>query len=157
MILCTWDGYLMESLEFPKGSQATCSVWCGLRGFYGANAREIGLISIWYWVHRAIFHSWCDISVLLVLWQGCWAFCGVQSRKSRLLTCLIGKTQFLCTQCRGIGPHLAPRGKSHVFSSCGRNVGYILELRRGCAFETGVCSVKSGHLSKYEGQPRNVN
>ena len=44
-----------------------------------------------------------------------------------------------------------------VFSSCGRNLGYILELRRGCPFETGVCSVKSGNLSRYEGQLRNVN
>ena len=46
---------------------------------------------------------------------------------------------------------------SWVFSSCGRNFGYVLELRRGCPFETGVCSVKSGHLSRYEGQLRNVN
>ena len=46
---------------------------------------------------------------------------------------------------------------SCVFSSCGRNMGYILELRRGCPFETGVYSVKSGHLSRYEGQLRNVN
>ena len=46
---------------------------------------------------------------------------------------------------------------SLVFSSCGRNLGYILELRRGCPFETGVCSVKSGHLSRYEGYLRNVN
>ena len=30
--------------------------------------------------------------------------------------CLIGKTQFLCMQCRGIGPHLVARGKSHGFS-----------------------------------------
>ena len=36
---------------------------------------------------------------------------------------------------------------SWVFSSCGRNLGYILELRQVCPFETGVCSVKSGHLS----------
>ena len=35
--------------------------------FVIANAREIGLISIWFWVHRAILHSWGDISVLLVL------------------------------------------------------------------------------------------
>ena len=46
---------------------------------------------------------------------------------------------------------------SWVFSSCGRNVGYILGLRRGCSFETAVCSVKSGHLSRYEGHLRNVN
>ena len=30
--------------------------------------------------------------------------------------CLIGKTQLLCMQCRGIGPHLLARGKSHGFS-----------------------------------------
>ena len=42
------------------------------------------------------------------------------------------------------------------FSICGRHLVYILELRRGCPFETGVCSVKSGHLSRYEGQLRNV-
>ena len=46
---------------------------------------------------------------------------------------------------------------SWVFSSCGRKLGCILELRRGCPFETGVCSVKSEHLSRYEGQLRNVN
>ena len=46
---------------------------------------------------------------------------------------------------------------SWAFSSCGWNLGYILELRRGCPFETGVCSVKSGHLSRYEEQLRNEN
>ena len=46
---------------------------------------------------------------------------------------------------------------SRVFSSCGRNLGYILELRRGCPFGTVVGTVKSGHLSRYEGQLRNVN
>ena len=29
--------------------------------------------------------------------------------------CLIVKTQLLWTQCRGIGPHLAERGKFHGF------------------------------------------
>ena len=29
---------------------------------------------------------------------------------------LIGKTQLLCMQCRGIGPHLVATGKSHGFS-----------------------------------------
>ena len=32
---------------------------------------------------------------------------------------------------------------SWVFSSCGRNLRYILELQRGCPFETLVCSLKS--------------
>ena len=30
--------------------------------------------------------------------------------------CLIGKTKLHCMQCRGIGPHLVTRGKSHGFS-----------------------------------------
>ena len=30
--------------------------------------------------------------------------------------CLIGKAQFFCIQCRGMGPHLVARGKSHGFS-----------------------------------------
>ena len=30
--------------------------------------------------------------------------------------CLIGKTQLLGMQCRGIGPHLVAWGKSHGFS-----------------------------------------
>ena len=46
---------------------------------------------------------------------------------------------------------------SWVFSSCGRNLGYILELRRGGPFETRVFSVKSGHLSRYEGKLRYVS
>ena len=46
---------------------------------------------------------------------------------------------------------------SWVFSSCGRNLGYILELRQGCPFETGVCSVKPGYLSRFVRQLRNVN
>ena len=36
---------------------------------------------------------------------------------------------------------------SCVFSSCGRHLGYILELRRGWPFETWVSSSKSGLLS----------
>ena len=40
----------------------------------------------------------------------------VPSSKSRLLTCLIGNNALLCTQCRGIGPHLSARGKFHGFS-----------------------------------------
>ena len=45
---------------------------------------------------------------------------------------------------------------SWVSSSCGRNLGYILEFRLGCPFETGVGSMKLGHLSRYEGQVKNV-
>ena len=52
---------------------------------------------------------------------------------------LIGKTQLLCMQCRGIRPHLAARGKSHgfyrvaagtcgMFSSYRRDVHFKLEF-----------------------------
>ena len=43
------------------------------------------------------------------------------------------------------------------FSSCSRNVGYILELQRGWPFETPLCSAKSELLSSYEGHLRNLN
>ena len=33
------------------------------------------------------------------------------------------------------------------FSSCGRNLGNILELQRGWPFKTPLCSAKSGSLS----------
>ena len=41
------------------------------------------------------------------------------------------------------------------FLSCGRNVGYILELQRGWPFETPLCTGKSGLLSSYDGHLRN--
>ena len=43
------------------------------------------------------------------------------------------------------------------FASCGRNLGYILELQRGWAFETTLCLAKSGLLSSYDGHLRNPN
>ena len=46
---------------------------------------------------------------------------------------------------------------SWVFSICGRNLGYILELRQGWPFETRVSSAESGLLSSYDGQLRNLN
>ena len=42
-------------------------------------------------------------------------------------------------------------------SSCGRNLGYILELLREWPFETPLCSAKSGLLSSYEGHLSNLN
>ena len=43
------------------------------------------------------------------------------------------------------------------FLSCGRNLRYILELQQGWPFETQLCSVKSGLLSRYDGLLRNLN
>ena len=41
-------------------------------------------------------------------------------------------------------------------SSCSRNLGYILELRRGWPFKARVCSATSGLLSSYEEHLRNL-
>ena len=43
------------------------------------------------------------------------------------------------------------------FPSCGRIMGYILELQRGWQFDTPLCSAKSGLLSSYDGHLRNLN
>ena len=58
------------------------------------------------------------------------------------------------------GNQASSPGEGYVswdFSSCGRNVGYILELQRGWPFETPLCSAKSGLLSSYDGHLRNLN
>ena len=46
---------------------------------------------------------------------------------------------------------------SWVFSSCGRHLVYILELRRGLTFETRVCSAKSCLQSSYDGHHGKLN
>ena len=67
-------------------------------------------------VHGALCCCSGDLKVPLDLWQCSWGLSGVPSRQSRLLSCLIGNTDFLCMQCRGIGPLLMARGKYHGFS-----------------------------------------
>ena len=47
--------------------------------------------------------------------------------------CLIGKTQFHCMQCRGIGPHLVARVKSHGFSRLAAGTWGILSSYDGDA------------------------
>ena len=82
----------------------------------GFNEGEIYFILSWFWVHQSILHSWGDISVLLLLWLCSWGFSSVPSGQSRFLTSLMGNTALLGMKCWGIWPHLAARGKSHVFS-----------------------------------------
>ena len=58
------------------------------------------------------------------------------------------------------GNPASSRGEGEVpwiFSCCGRNLWYILKLRRGCPFETAVGSVKSEHLSRYDGHLGTLN
>ena len=47
--------------------------------------------------------------------------------------CLIGKTQLLCMQCRGIGPHLRARGKSHGFTRAAAGTWAIISSYDGDA------------------------
>ena len=116
IFISTWDGCLRESLSILQVSQATCTVCCGTRDSYAANQGGMGFILCWFWLHWAILHSWVDIRVHLVLWQGSWGLSGFLSRKSRLLTCLIGNTILLCTKCREINPKLPARGMGHGIS-----------------------------------------
>ena len=46
---------------------------------------------------------------------------------------------------------------SWFFSSCVRNLGYLLELQQGWPFKTRVCSAMSGLLSSYDRHLRNLN
>ena len=55
----------------------------------------------------AVFLSSCDSGL---------GDSGVPSSTLRLLTCLIGNTELLCTQYKGFGPHLMLRGMSHGIS-----------------------------------------
>ena len=43
-ILYTWDVCLREALEVPKGSQATCAVWCRSRDKCNVNWPHLNLI-----------------------------------------------------------------------------------------------------------------
>ena len=43
------------------------------------------------------------------------------------------------------------------FLSCGRNLGYILELQQGWPFLPPLGSAKYGLLSRYDGHLRNLN
>ena len=43
------------------------------------------------------------------------------------------------------------------FSSCGRNLGYILELQQGWPLKTTLRSAKSVFLSSYDGHLRKIN
>ena len=115
MFLQTWDGCLRESVVLLKASQVTCRLWSGTRNVSGANEGESDFISSWFSVHWAISHSYSDISVLLDLWHCSWGLSGVPSSKSRLLTCLIGDTELLWPQFRGIGLHLRRGGSFMVF------------------------------------------
>ena len=58
--------------------------------------------------------------------------------------CLIGKTQLLCMQCRGIGPHLVASGKSHCkeYNQSDFGIDHLVKSRVESSLvllEEGVC------------------
>ena len=57
--------------------------------------------------------------------------------------CLIGKTQLLCMQCRGIGPHLVVRGKSHGFFRVAAGTWDIFSSYDGDAHSKRECVYRS--------------
>ena len=116
VFLCTWHGYLRESLELPKGSQVSCHMWCATRDGSGAKALQLGFILSWFGEHWSITGSCSDISVLLEFLQCSWGLFGVPTCTSMLLMYLMGNVELLCTQCREIGPYLVVRGDSHCCS-----------------------------------------
>ena len=71
--------------------------------------------------------------------------------------CLLGKTQLLCMQCRGIGPHLVASEKSHRFSRVAAGTWGIFSSYDGDAHSKRVCLLKSGHLSRYKGHLGKLN
>ena len=127
----TSDGCLRESLDCCKVCQATCCIWCGMQGGYGFNEGEMCFIVSWFGVHQSILDLWGDIRVLLLLWQCSWEFSSVPSGKSRFLMSLIGNRELLSTQCRGIGPHLMARVKSHEFSRVAAGTWCIFSIYGG--------------------------
>ena len=59
-----------------------------------------------------------------------------------------GEQEIALHPMQGFRPSSSEEGDvSWDFSSCGRNLGYILELQLGWTFETPLCSAKSGLLS----------
>ena len=65
------------------------------------------------------------------------------------------ETQLLWTQCRGIGPHLSGRGKSHGFSRVA--AGVYSRVTAGMSIRNSGLFIEVRNLSMYEGQLRNVN
>ena len=84
--------------------------------------------------HLGYTEIFCIPKVTLLFFSSCDSVVGDslgQSSKSRLLICLIGKTQLLCMQGMGIGPHLAARWKSHGFSRVASGTGVYSPVTAG--------------------------
>ena len=71
--------------------------------------------------------------------------------------CLIGKTQLLCMQCRGIGPHLVARVKSHGFSRFATGTWGVFSSYGGLEFEYSCFFSKVSPPVYYDGYLRNLS
>ena len=119
----------ISGVAWSKTSHLSCIMGNG--GLLYIQYRGVGIISIWFGIHWTISHSFGDIRVILDLWGCSWGLSGVQISKLRLLSCLIGNLELLCTQCRAIRPRLSPRGKTNVFSLVAAGTwGISLSFRR---------------------------
>ena len=79
-----------------------------MKGKWGSSRVDLGYTELFCIPDvTAVFLSSCDSGL---------GDSGVPSSTLRLLKCLIENTELLCTQCRGFGPHLPPRGMSHEIS-----------------------------------------
>ena len=65
--------------------------------------------------------------------------------------CLIGKTQLLCMQCRGIGPQLQGSGKSHGFLELRQEPGVYSPVTAGMSIRNSSLFIEVRNLSRYEG------
>ena len=110
------------------------------------------------WLWSQFKRNWPHLKLILRT-PKYFAFLGRHQCSSRLVTVLLGTLWSSVKQLEApnmfdwenaIALDTMPgnRASSHgegkvswVFSSCGRNLLYNLELRRGCPFDTGVCSV----------------
>ena len=113
------------------------------------------------WVDLAYTNLFCILEVTSWFFPCCDSVLGYSlqfDQGNRGSLCLwLGSWNSSAWNAGELGLILQRGGSLISFPSCCRHLVYILEIWWGCPFETGVCSVKSGHLSRYEGQLRNVN
>ena len=120
------------------------------------------------WVDLGYTNLFCIPEVTSVFFSCCDSVLGdsllVPSGKSRFLNTLIGNTEHFSTKCRGIGPHLAERVKSHdfsrvapgtwcIFSSYGGDahlkLGFVQRSLDSCLGMTHTSGVKLCFAGKY--------
>ena len=96
-------------------------------------------------------------SVFFSSYDTVWGLSSVQSSKSRLLMCLIGKTQLLCMQCRGIRPNLVATGKSHGFLELQQAPGVYSRVTTGMPILNGSLFSEVRNLPRYDGHRGKLN